>query len=100
MLELDGNPSISGGMEDELAAIKGETRIIPVYDQVTGQGTNALYRIVQFVGVRIVDVDLRGNKADKLVVVQPARVIVRGGIPSSDPAPRSHFIYSPVLLVR
>jgi len=98
VLELSGDPGISAGIKGELAAIEGQSRILPIFDQVTEQGSNTQYRIVQFVGVRIMEVKLTGG--NKRVMVQPARVIVRGGIPSSEPEPRSHWVVSPVYLVR
>jgi hypothetical protein len=100
VLELNGDPGISAGIKDELATILGEPRIIPVYEEVTGQGNNACFKIVRFVGVRIMEVELTGNTANKRVMIQPAPVIVRGGIPSSESEPRSHWVFSPVYLVR
>ena len=99
VLELGGDPVISWAIKDELAAITGQVRIIPVYDQVAGQGNNAVFRIVQFVGVRIMHVTLRGSKAHKGVMIQPARVVVRGGIPAPANDPKSHWVFSPVSLV-
>ena len=52
VLELDGVTGVYAGMKDELTAIRGQPRAIPVYDQVTGQGTNARFRIVPFVAAR------------------------------------------------
>ena len=100
VLELGGDPGISAAIKDDLAAIKGEGRIVPVYDHVSRQGSHAQYRIIGFVGVRIMEVELRGKRATKRVVVQPACVVIRGGIPSSEIEPRSHHVFSPVLLVR
>ncbi len=100
VLQLDGDPGVSAAIKDDLAAVKGERRIVPVYDRVTDQGSHARYRIVGFVGVRIMEVELRGKRDDKGVVVQQADVVVRGGIPSSEIRPRSYRVFSPVLLVR
>lgn len=100
VLELNGDPGVSAGIKDALAAIKGEPRIITIYDQVSGSGNNAQYRIVGFMGVRIMEVELGGGISNKHVIIQPARMITRGGIPASDTTPRSHFIFSPACLVR
>ena len=78
--------------------IKGQPRIIPVFDRVTGHGNKAEYTIVSFVGVRVVEVELTGKQ--KRVVVQRADVVVRGGIPAPDTTETSYNIFSPVLLVR
>lgn len=98
-LELNGDTGISAGVKDELDAIKGQPRIIPIFSQVQGPGNNAQYTIVQFVGVRIMDVKLTGKMSGKRVIIQPAKVVVRGGIPRTD-AQYSHYVYSPVWLVR
>ncbi len=98
-LALNGDTGISAGVKDELAAIKGDPRVIPIFSQVQGPGNNAEYTIVKFVGVRIMDVKLTGSMSSKRVIIQPAKVVVRGGIPRTD-IQSSYFIYSPVWLVR
>ena len=98
-LELNGDPGISAGIKDELASIIGKPRIIPVFSQVASNGNNAQYTIVKFVGVRVLDVKLTGSMSSKKVIIQPAIVKTRGGIPSTN-ANSSYFIYSPVWLVK
>ena len=98
-LELNGDTGISAGVKDELNSIRGQKRIVPVFSSVTGPGNNAQYTIVQFVGIRIMEVDLTGKSTSKRVIIQPATVKARGGIPSAS-SNTSHFVYSPVWLVR
>lgn len=98
-LSLNGDTGISAGMKDELDSIKGQPRIIPIFNQVAGNGNNAQYTIVNFAGVRVMEVKLTGKMSSKRVMIQPANIVVRGGIPSSGPKV-SWFIYSPVWLVR
>ncbi|MBX6314914.1 MAG: hypothetical protein IRY99_18655 [Isosphaeraceae bacterium] len=69
---FNGNPGISAGLKDDLASIVGRPVRIPIYDQTGGNGNNAWYRVVKFVGVRILSVNFRGNP--KYVIVQPAQV--------------------------
>jgi len=71
-LELNGDTGVSAGIKDALEDIVGLPRTIMLYDQVTGNGNNANYRIVGFVGVTILEVDLTGN--DKHVTIQPTYV--------------------------
>jgi len=96
-LYLNGDPGISAGVKNELAAIIGQPRIIPIFSSVKGPGNNAQYTIVEFAGVRICEVVLTGNS--KRVIIQPASLLVHGGIPGTG-EPRSSFLYSPVWLVR
>ena len=98
-LSLNGDTGISAGMKEELDSIKGQPRIIPIFTQVSGNGNNAQYTIVNFVGIRVLEVKLTGPMSSKRVIVQPANIVIRGGIPSSGPKV-SWFIYSPVWLVR
>jgi hypothetical protein len=95
-LYLNGDTGISAGVKDELASIIGETRIIPIFSSVSGNGNNATYTIVKFVGVRVMYVKLTGS--NKQVIVQPAVCVTRGGI--QDSSFKSDFVYSPVWLVR
>jgi Flp pilus assembly protein TadG len=97
-LALNGDTGISAGVKEELASIIGQTRFIPVFDEVSGPGNNAMYTIVKFVGIRILEVRLTGKMSSKRVIVQPAAVVTPGLIPS-DTAGTSQLVYSPVHLV-
>lgn len=98
-LLLNGDTGLSAGIKDELAAIIGLPRAVPLYDQISGNGNNTMFRIVGFGGIRIMDVKLTGSMSSKRVIVQPAFVIDDAALvgPGSGP---SHFIYRPVQLVR
>ena len=72
-LILNGDTGLSAGIKDELAAIIGEPRAIPIFSEVGGgNGNNADYTIVKFVGIRIVNVKLTGNPNQKRVMIQQA----------------------------
>jgi hypothetical protein len=96
---LNANPGISAGCKSALASIIGQTRMIPIFTSVSGNGNNANYNIVEFVGVRILDVQLTGSMSTKHVTVQPATIWTRGGIPATSAnLQQSSGIYSPVWL--
>jgi len=99
-LSLNGDTGISAGVKADLISIKGKPRIIPIYNPApTGSGNNAVYKIVEFVGIRFVDVQLTGKMNAKHVTIQPADVTTLGG-KSNGGTTTSQFIYSPVWLVR
>lgn len=98
-LYLNGDTGISAGVKDELASIIGQPRVIPIFRSVQGPGNNAMYTIVQFVGVRILDVKLTGSMASKRLTIQPCNIVAKGGIPSPSQQ-TSSFVYSPVWLAR
>ena len=98
-LFLNGDTGISAGVKDELASIKGQPRIIPIFSDVSGNGNNAMYTIVKFVGIRIMDVKLTGKMSTKRVIIQPAQIETKGGIPATGDQV-SNYIHSAVWLVR
>ncbi|MDX1947738.1 MAG: pilus assembly protein TadG-related protein [Pirellulaceae bacterium] len=98
-MTLNGDTGISAGVKDELASIIGQTRIIPIFRSVTGPGNNAQYTIVKFAGIRVLAVKLTGSMSSKMLMIQPATVVAKGGIPATG-TQSSYFLYSPVWLVR
>jgi Flp pilus assembly protein TadG len=98
-LHLNGDTGISAGVKDELASIKGQPRVIPIFESVSGNGNNAEYKIVKWQGIRIMAVKLTGSMSQKHVTIQVAPVIVQG-IVSSPTSGTSAYVYSPVVLVR
>lgn len=99
-MTLNGDTGISAGVKDELASIIGQTRIIPVFSSVSGNGNNAMFTIVRWVGVRILAVKLTGAMNSKYLMVQPAPVLARNVIPGDTSRTWSSTIYSPVVLVK
>ena len=98
-LQLNGDTGISAGTQNSLKAIIGETRIIPLFESVTGPGNNAQYTITGFAGVRVMYVNLNGSMNKKALIVQPAPVVAEGAHFSNGPT-ISSFVYSPAWLVR
>jgi Flp pilus assembly protein TadG len=103
-LYLPAKPGISAGTKSALAAIIGQTRIIPIFSSCSGNGANCTYDIVQFVGVRVLDVCLTGSMCSKHLTVQPAWVYTRGamaaGAGGGSSTQNAYGVYSPVWLVK
>lgn len=100
-LYLNADPGISAGCKDELASIIGQTRVIPIFASVVGNGNNANYDIVGWAGVRILAVDLTGSMDSKYLMIQPATCSFRGGVPATSSSTQySSGVYSPVWLIR
>lgn len=97
-LVLEGDTGISAGFKDELTAIKGQPRIIPLFrSPVTGNGNNSRFTVVRWVGCVILDLKLTGG--DKYMVIQPEFAVdstAYGGGPASDKS----FAYVPLQLSR
>ena len=56
---------------------------IPIYDQSSGNGNNAWYRVIAFQPCRILSVDFQG--AAKYVIVQPCLIKDGSAIAQTDP---------------
>lgn len=98
-MTLNGDTGISAGVKDELASLIGKTRIVPIFSQVSGNGNNATYTVVKWVGIRVLDVKLTGSLSSKKVMIQAAPMVCPyvtvGG--STD---MSSGVFSPVVLTR
>lgn len=97
-LTLNGDTGISAGVKDELASIIGQTRIIPIFRSLSGNGNNAQYVIDRWAGVRILYVKLTGKMSDKKVIVQPAQVLSRQAISEKSGSHSSDYVLTPVHL--
>jgi len=98
-LTLNGNPGISAMLQDALQSVVGQTRILPIYSTVVEQGSTAQFTLVEFIGVRLLEVDLSGALKGKHVTIQAGRLLTPDGIPTTG-APKSYWIYEPVHLVQ
>ncbi|HEX4589220.1 MAG TPA: TadE/TadG family type IV pilus assembly protein, partial [Gemmataceae bacterium] len=98
-LSVQGDTGVSAGFKDDLAAIIGQKRIIPIYQPpTTGSGNNTTYTIVAFGGISILDVSLTG--LDKKLIVQPEYVITQTVITNGSNGGTNSFIYKPLKLTR
>jgi hypothetical protein len=99
-LFLNGDTGISAGMKDELSSIIGEPRVIMIYSEVSGNGNNATFTIVRFVGIRIVEVNFQGSKnTSKRLMVQPSNVVAEFAIVGDSGDNTSQMVFSPAVLV-
>lgn len=96
---INGDTGISAGIKDDLTAIIGEPRAMPLFTSVSGPGNNAMYTIPKLVGVRIVYVKLTGSPSQKQVIVQPAVFVSRQVLTSNNAVLAPDSIFAPVKLV-
>jgi Flp pilus assembly protein TadG len=97
--QFNGDTGVSATFKQELTAIKGQPRIIPLFSRVDGTGNTAQFTIVGFAGVRIMDVKLTASMNIKHVTIQPANVLSKGTI-AGGTTTTSNYVFSPVWLVR
>ncbi len=92
-LWLNGDTGVSATIKAALESIKGQPRILPLHSVVSGTGDTAYYKIVRFVGVRIVDVKMTGALEKRHVTVQPACVVSQNAVFHPD-APHSNLVFA------
>jgi hypothetical protein len=94
---LEGTPGLRATFQNEFSAIRGQGRVVPIFSKVEGNGNNAIYTIVEWAGIRIIEVELTGN--DKRVIVQAGEVTAVGAIPAVQKG-KSKFVNSRVWLAQ
>lgn len=95
---VNGDTGLSAAIKDDLEAIRGLPRAIPLFDEVSGNGNNSMFRVVGFAGIRIMYVRLTGAMRSKQVIVQPCYVISDNVITGGNN--HSWFVVKPPYLVR
>ena len=98
-LPLNGDTGLCAALKDQLTAMIGKPRAIPIFSSVAGTGNNAMYTVVGFVGIRIMDVKLTGSMNSKKVIIQPAYVLDDAVIVGENSG-QSSFVFKPVQIVR
>lgn len=68
---LPGDPgAFNPSIDSELSPQVGQKFAIPLYDEVTGQGSNAQFRVVGFVWVKLIGYQTTGAEADRYLELQ------------------------------
>lgn len=100
ILTLNGDTGISAGIKDDLAAIIGQPRIMPLHATMSGNGDNANFNEVAFVGITVCAVKLTGSMNSKYLKVQPCYVVDGTAIGGGTDGTTSRFIRTPPRLRR
>ncbi|MBP7744917.1 MAG: hypothetical protein KA383_02220 [Phycisphaerae bacterium] len=86
---ITGTPGLKVGLSDAVEQRIGDVIGFFLHDQVTGNGANAVYRIVDLRFGRVMTIDLHGNPNHKRLLIQPVAytgpgVVVHHDAPSSN----------------
>lgn len=90
---------ISASIKNALEGIIGQPKVITLFDRVEGGGgETATLRLVRFVGIRVMEVNLTGNP--KTIYVQMAPVIDGTGLPDlENEIGADTTVFSPLILI-
>ena len=94
-LVLNGDTGLSATIQSDLNAIRGQSRILPLHEATWGNGDNAYFRVVAFVGVTILDADLNGAMRNKYVKLQPSYTSDDTAIGGGQEGVTSKFVFMP-----
>ena len=99
-INVGGDPGISGGsLNGAIGSRVGERVLFAVFDQVTGQGANTIYRVVDLVGGIITSFQLTGDESSLHFTVlieefsAPNLIVASGG-----GVPSNSSVSAPVLI--
>jgi len=86
---ITGTPGLKVGLSDAVEERIGDVIGFFLHDQVTGNGANSVYRIVDLRFGRVMTIDLHGNPNNKRLIIQPVAytgpgVVVHDYAPSSN----------------
>ena len=96
-LTLYGTTGLKASMQHALEDVVGQNRVMPIYNPVEGNGANAQFNIIGFVGVRIVSFSLQGG--DKHILIQPAPIIDTTAITGSTTNTNFGGMRAPIRLI-
>ncbi len=94
-LKMGGDTGLTATVFSSAQTIVGKPVTVFLYDTATHSGSNSVFTVVGFAGVRIVAVEGRG--APGALYVQPAVVVDNAATPGTAPSP---FVYRGVVLTR
>ncbi len=72
-IHIGGAPGLRASLQDDVETRVGDTMLLLLHDQVTGQGANTQYRIVEFSAVTFLAVDFHGQ--DKYITARVERLV-------------------------
>jgi len=97
--DITGSPGIKSALVASIESEEGEIVGFFVHNNVTEQGSNTVYTIVNIRFGRLMDVRLNGNSNSRYVYVQPI-TYTGGGVKIDSNAPSSGGLMGKVLLAR
>ena len=84
-----------------MAAIRGECRAVTLFSGVNDPGNTAIFTLVSWQGIRIMDVTLTGAEEYKNLTVQRCNLSVIGGIGSTtEEIGENTTVFTPLILIR
>ncbi len=98
-INVEGDPGISGGSLNGAINLRlGDTVLFPVFDQVTEQGANTIYRVVDLVGGIITGFQLTGAVSSRHLTVEIVEFTAQNIVVGGDDVALNNSVSAPVLI--
>ncbi len=99
-MQVSGTPGISGSaLSGAISSRLGHPVLISVFDQVTGEGANTSFRVVDFIGGIIQSFQLTGAESERYITVQIVEFSSPDLIVGEDEStPANNSLSTPVLI--
>ena len=65
---VNGDPGLSAGMKSAVTAVHGESRLVPVYDSVSGHGSGTEFHVVGWAVCKVVDSRFKGSSSSRVTL--------------------------------
>lgn len=96
---IEGDPGISGGsLNGAIASRVGDRVLFPIFDQVTLQGANTEYRVINLMGGIIQGFKLTGAESQRNIMVEIADFAAYNLIVGAESTPINNTVGTPVLI--
>lgn len=97
---VTGDTGISVGIKDDIWAIRGQCRAMLLFSNVAEPGNNAQFTLTDFVGVRIMDVQLTGAEEYKNITIQLCKFSMPGAVADlEDEIGPETTVFTPLMLI-
>ena len=98
-INVEGDPGISGGSLSGAISLRlDEPVLFPVFDQVTGNGANTIYRVVDLVGGTITGFQLTGAISNRHFTLQISEFSASNIVVGGDDVALNNSVSAPVLV--
>lgn len=98
-VNIEGDPGISGGsLNGAISSRIGDEVVFPIFDLVTGQGANTIYRVIDLMGGIILDFKLTGAAAQRYINVEIVDTVKMNLVAGGPSTPNNSSLSTPILI--
>lgn len=98
-INITGDTGISGdSLSDPIRSRIGQRVLLPVFDQVSGEGSGSTFRVIDMVGIIITDIKLTGDIHERHFKVTVTKFSSNNLILGDESAPTNNSVSAPILI--